>query len=425
MQGRISSCIQGQIASFIALTVAISVVAMALLYIARTEEALGAAQAPAAPEKFKVNPKGWTKHDGFSVSWKNPESESPIVGAYYKIDSPPKGDDDGQYVQQKNGGKTGMITELEVGTEGSHSIYVWLKDEAGNVSATNREEGQLKFDKTPPEAPQKLAVNPYGWTAKNSFTVYWTNPDTSGVAPITGAYYKLDTVPAKSNDGTYLKLSSQDPSVAVYGLQVPTAGKHGIYVWLKDAAGNVSHKYLAFGYLLYAPKSSSSPAKPGPQEGGVDSGLPSPGEDEGVPQSDLPQITGLGMTRKYFRVKNNGRSGRAGRWKMGTKIAFTLTRSSKTTFTVVRNITGRKRGRSCKKVRKARRKLRKKGTRCSLFKTVGSFAYSGQEGSNAVKFSGRLNGKRLKPGLYHVYVRVSGATTSAPPFLSFRVVHSR
>ncbi len=399
--------------------------------------ALASSPPPAAPENFKVNPKGWTKHDRFSVSWKNPKSKSSIVGAYYKIDSPPKGDDDGRYVQLKNGGNTGMITGLEVGTEGSHSIYVWLKDEAGNVSAANREEGQLKFDKTPPGAPQKLAVNPYGWTAKNSFTVYWINPDTSGVAPITGAYYKLDKVPAKSNDGTYLKLSYTGQKVAVYGLQVPTAGKHGIYVWLKDAAGNVSHKYLAFGYLLYAPKSSSPPRKSppvkpvpqppesSPQEGGTDSGVPSPGEGEGAPQSDSPLITELGISRKYFRVKSNSRSGRAGRWKTGTKIAFTLTRSSKTTFTVVRNITGRKSGHLCKKVKKASRKLRKKGARCSLFKTVGSFTYQGRKGSNSVKFSGRLNGKRLRPGLYHVYVRVSGATTSTALFLSFRVVRGR
>ncbi len=401
--------------------------------------ALASSLPPTAPENFKVNPKDWTKHDRFSVSWKNPESKSPIAGAYYKIGSPPKGDDDGHYVKLKNVGKTGMIKGLEVGTEGSHSIYVWLKDKAGNVSAANREEGQLKFDKTPPGAPQKFAVSPYGWTAKNSFTIYWINPDTTGVAPITGAYYKLDKVPAMSNDGTFLKLSYKGQKVSVYGLQVPTVGKHGIYVWLKDAAGNVSHKYLAFGYLLYAPKSSSPPRKSppvkpvpqppesSPQEGGTDSGLPSPspGEDEGAPQSDSPLITELGISRKYFRVKSKSRSGSKGRWKTGTKIAFTLTRSSKTTFTVVRNIAGRKSGRLCKKVKKASRKLRKKGSRCSLFKTMGRFTYQGQEGTNSVKFSGRLKGKRLRPGLYHVYVRVSGATSSAPPFLSFRVVRGR
>ncbi len=542
MQGRASSYIQGRVNSLIAVTVAVSVVALVLLHIAYSEEALGGAQVPAAPEKLNVSPKDWTKKDKFSVSWNNPKSESQVTGVYYKLGSAPKGPEDGTYTSLKKDKKKGSIKGIEVGkpgdhpiyvwlkdgagnvseknsatgslkfddtspavpasfrespggwnssdsfsvswdsaastdaapivgayykldkppererngtyvelgdgsrssiqgiavdTEGIHQIYVWLKDAAGNISEDNLVEGHLNFDKTPPEVPQNLTLLPFGWATENNFTVSWINPDTSGVAPITGAYYKVGALPSEVDDGSYSKLSSKDRRVALYGLQVPTAGKHAVHVWLKDAAGNVSHENLTSGYLLYAPKvieppKRSQPRKPiqkppesDPLDGGTDSdsGSASPGLGEGIPSLDPPLITAVGVTRKYFRVSSSSSSGDMARWKQGTQINYTLSESSKTTFTVVRNVSGWKRGGSCTK---ASRKLRKKRSKCSRYKTVGSFTRQGQSGDNSTKFSGKLNGKRLKPGLYHVYVHVgNGMNTPAPLIISFRVVRGR
>ena len=48
----------------------------------------------------------------------------------------------------------------------------------------------------------------------------------------------------------------------------------------------------------------------------------------------------------------------------------------------------------------------------------GSFTHSGQAGQNSFKFSGRLNGKGLKPGSY----RLVGKTGSVSRAASFRIV---
>jgi hypothetical protein len=48
----------------------------------------------------------------------------------------------------------------------------------------------------------------------------------------------------------------------------------------------------------------------------------------------------------------------------------------------------------------------------------GRFTHSGQAGSNTFKFSGRLNGKALKPGSY----RLVGKTGSVSRTASFRIV---
>ena len=84
-------------------------------------------------------------------------------------------------------------------------------------------------------------------------------------------------------------------------------------------------------------------------------------------------------------------------------------------FTVERRLPGRKVGKRCVKQTKANRTKKK----CSRFKPVkGSFTHSGQAGANSFKFSGRLNGKALKPGRY----RLVGKTGSVSKAASFRIV---
>jgi len=97
-------------------------------------------------------------------------------------------------------------------------------------------------DTTPPGVPTGLSANPVTWTNANSFSMDWTGPsDPSGIA---GAYYKVGALPTFNTDGTY---TTSKPFTAAATAQ----GGQGIYVWLKDGAGNTSYLNNASTTLHY------------------------------------------------------------------------------------------------------------------------------------------------------------------------------
>ena len=106
------------------------------------------------------------------------------------------------------------------------------------------------------QVPGGLGASPYQtWTRTNAFTLTWTNPpDLSGIV---GAYYKLDTEPQGSTDGILVETTLP----IIRNLVVPGDGKHSIYLWLKDRAGNINAAqrnalFNAFWYDGSAPISS-------------------------------------------------------------------------------------------------------------------------------------------------------------------------
>ncbi len=91
----------------------------------------------------------------------------------------------------------------------------------------------IPVDTTPPGAPFNLQPSPSGWSSTNDFALDWTNPaDLSGIA---GAYYKLDGEPTGPGDGTWVP---KDGIQHIDGIAMPAPGKHSIYLWLQDKAGN-------------------------------------------------------------------------------------------------------------------------------------------------------------------------------------------
>jgi len=146
------------------------------------------------------------------------------------------------------------ITGISVSGQGAHPIYVWLRDGAGNADRTKRSVTQLYLDSQAPGAPTHLIGNPSGWTHTNAFTLTWSNPvDTSGIV---GAYYKLNAEPTNPTDGAFVATTD-----TITGIAVPWEGKHDIFLWLQDAAGNVNHanrnvKLQAFWYDATPPSSN-------------------------------------------------------------------------------------------------------------------------------------------------------------------------
>ncbi len=185
---------------------------------------------PAAPLNLTANPAGWTKVADFAVTWTNPPDVSPVAGAWYKLDTPPVGLHDGAYITA-----TTTITGIKPTTDGAHPIYVWLQDTLGRANQSAYATTTLSLDRTPPPPPYNLSGNPARrWTNINKFDEVWINPpDLSGIV---GAYYRLDQPGSFPTDGTVVSTTNTLTNIAVTG-----DGKHDLYIWLVDAAGNVSH----------------------------------------------------------------------------------------------------------------------------------------------------------------------------------------
>ncbi len=188
--------------------------------------------APAAPTGLTANPPGWTKASSFFISWTNPADVSPVAGAWYKLDAPPAAANDGVYVA---GANITTLAGISPATEGVHALYVWLQDTLGRANQANAATTTLFLDRTSPAPPFNLNGSPARtWTNVNNFAESWTNPaDLSGIV---GAYYKLDAAGTSETDGILVNNAN-----SIAGIVAPSDGKHDLYLWLVDAAGNVSH----------------------------------------------------------------------------------------------------------------------------------------------------------------------------------------
>lgn len=186
------------------------------------------ATAPATPQNLTANPAGWTNTGSFTVSWTNPPDVAGIAGAWYKLNAPPTSPSDGAFVTTTN-----SITGITPQGDGEHVVYVWLQDALGRAEPTNAASVSLFWDTTPPDPPSFMTGSPARrWMNVNDFAESWRNPsDPSGIA---GAYYKLNSLPTSSTDGTFVVTGN-----AISHIHVPADGRHDIYVWLVDGAGNV------------------------------------------------------------------------------------------------------------------------------------------------------------------------------------------
>jgi hypothetical protein len=115
-----------------------------------------------------------------------------------------------------------------------------------------------------------------------------------------------------------------------------------------------------------------------------------------------PVASLLSITPGRFRARA------AARRRTGARISYALDENATVTFTVKRIIQRVVRGRK----------------RTGYRPVGGSFADAGEVGGNTLRFSGRLGGRRLKPGLYRLIalpVDAAGNTGNAV-FIKFRIV---
>jgi hypothetical protein len=129
-------------------------------------------------------------------------------------------------------------------------------------------------------------------------------------------------------------------------------------------------------------------------------------------------IKSLAISPRAFKPANFGAAvvsvGKKSRVPVTATVAYALSAPAAVQFSVERKLPGRRVKGKC--VRRTRANRASKP--CPRFKRVGSFSHLGAAGENRFKFSGRVNGRPLKPGAYRLVGRTSATSRSA----GFRIV---
>jgi hypothetical protein len=105
---------------------------------------------PAHPRELTLaGADGWRRTNDFDPTWLNPDQApaSPIGGASWRITGPAGYDGGAKFVA---GHDLRGLQDLFVPRAGAYSLSIWLRDEAGNETASSAASLPLRFDDVPP-----------------------------------------------------------------------------------------------------------------------------------------------------------------------------------------------------------------------------------------------------------------------------------
>jgi len=182
-------------------------------------------QAPVSPTAISSEPSGWSSSDGFTVCWQNPAedaSSARISAAYYKVGSPPLADDDGVRV---DGSDINCLTDVSVGQDGEHDIYVWLEDGACNANHLSARAVTVLLDSTAPNV-SVAAAGTLGDAGYYVSSVEVTLSSADAMAGLAETRYRVNSGEWREWSGTPIVLS--------------TEGEHTVEYQASDKAGNES-----------------------------------------------------------------------------------------------------------------------------------------------------------------------------------------
>jgi hypothetical protein len=193
-------------------------------------------QAPGQPTGISATPSTWSKNNTFAISWTNPVDAAGIAGAYYKIGTAPTGNTDGTLVT----GAAISSVNVTPSASGQYTVYVWLKDGAGNVDYHNNNNTSIQYDATGPAFPGGAVITtPYSPTNSSSLTFSWpaAADSQSGLPANNKYYYLLDQTSTATAGAVALGTGTNNLTVSV---NVYTDGTYYLHVISQDAAGNLS-----------------------------------------------------------------------------------------------------------------------------------------------------------------------------------------
>jgi hypothetical protein len=133
---------------------------------------------------------------------------------------------------------------------------------------------------------------------------------------------------------------------------------------------------------------------------------------------DAPVLSRFTLSPRRFRAAARGASLATA---AGSKLKFTLSEPASVRFAVQRAKAGRRVRGTCRRTTAANRRKR----HCTRYVRVGStFTTNAAAGQNQRRFSGRVRGRKLKPGRYRLVLTATDAAgnRSAPARVLFRIV---
>jgi hypothetical protein len=138
-----------------------------------------------------------------------------------------------------------------------------------------------------------------------------------------------------------------------------------------------------------------------------------------LPTPPAPLLSSAHLSSSTFRAAGQGGSvTRRRRPPIGTTVSYRDSQAATTTFTVLKPVTGHKKGRKCLSGRPRRHQRR-----CIRYVSVGSFRHGDVAGSVRVRFTGRVRGHKLPPGRYLLTLTPSAnGKTGRTVTLSFGIV---
>ena len=189
---------------------------------------------PSTPSNLDVVPSTWNSDNAFDLTWNNPEDASAMTAAHFKWDAAPTSDEDESPDSPVYGDHIGSISGLAVPVQGTHQLFLWLEDAAGNADFRNyqaSDQGAFKWDAYPPVTGIfNVTGNPgcEGWhTSAVQVTLFAqdVNPDLStinAISGLSGTFWRLD-------GGNWQQGSSSE---------ITGEGTHTFEYYSTDVAGN-------------------------------------------------------------------------------------------------------------------------------------------------------------------------------------------
>jgi len=162
-----------------------------------------------APLDVKITPADWTSVNKYSVTWTDPEDLSGIENGVYYLQgySPPKYANDGTW-------KPGKPFTFFAEYEGESTLYLWLKDKAGNSDFNKYATIPIKLDTIAPD----IIHSPKSWINENEkITINaQVTDESSGVSEVI-LYYKY----ASNLEYNTIKMVSTDSEGKYYTVDLP------------------------------------------------------------------------------------------------------------------------------------------------------------------------------------------------------------
>ncbi|MDQ3631189.1 MAG: hypothetical protein M3417_07995, partial [Actinomycetota bacterium] len=291
--------------------------------------------------------------------------------------------------------------------DGTHQIYTIAPDGSGQVRRTNNGASDLQPS----------------WSPDGRQIAFTSDRDFDVAADIYSGIY---TMAADGSGQTRRTLDGETPAWSPDGARIVFVQSTEIST-IPDGSGqirltnNQGHDFAPDWQPLARPLTVTPLSPPLPAPGGGGTTRPPGGGTTqptggGSPPPRVPvAVFGFSMTRSTFCV-----GGRCPAARRGTVLRFGSSVPAQVEFLLDRRLTGRRVAGRCRRTTRRNRGSQ----RCGYYAEAGSFSRAATVGVNSIGFSGRIDGRALRPGIYRLSLTAVDANgiRSAAQRLRFRVL---